>query len=54
MGVVGLNDAQQLEVLQLVSAVLHLGNIAFVEDKNFAAIQSEDCESVLLFFVRRI
>ncbi|CAD6184828.1 unnamed protein product [Caenorhabditis auriculariae] len=42
MKVVGLSDEQQLEILRLVSAVLHIGNITFVENDNFASVQSED------------
>lgn len=42
MKVVGLSEEQQLEILRLVSAVLHIGNITFEERDNFAAVQSDD------------
>lgn len=42
MKVVGVNDQEQLEVLRIVSAVLHIGNIAFTEENNFAAVSGKD------------
>ncbi|EDQ91894.1 uncharacterized protein MONBRDRAFT_31331 [Monosiga brevicollis MX1] len=39
MRVMGLTDAQQWEVLKAVATVLHLGNIAFVENGNYAQVQ---------------
>ncbi|ULU12341.1 hypothetical protein L3Y34_015571 [Caenorhabditis briggsae] len=40
--VVGVNDQEQLEVLRIVSAVLHIGNISFTEENNFAAVSGKD------------
>ncbi|KAG7282979.1 hypothetical protein CRUP_028496 [Coryphaenoides rupestris] len=42
MAVIGLTDVEQDAVLQLVAAVLHLGNISFREEKNYAMVESED------------
>ncbi|KAK6729445.1 hypothetical protein RB195_006476 [Necator americanus] len=42
MNVVGINDETQLEILKLVSAVLHIGNISFMEENNFAAVDNVD------------
>ncbi|CAL8248868.1 unnamed protein product [Lota lota] len=42
MGVIGLTDMEQEAVLQLVAAVLHLGNISFREENNYAMVESED------------
>ncbi|CAI4228131.1 unnamed protein product [Auanema sp. JU1783] len=42
MKVVGINEESQLEILRLVSAVLHIGNITFIEQNNYAAVQSPD------------
>lgn len=47
MKVVGVNDQDQLEVLRIVATVLHIGNITFTEENNFAAVSGKDCE--LLF-----
>ncbi|XP_052793613.1 unconventional myosin-Ie-like isoform X2 [Mya arenaria] len=38
MQVVGLDESTRDDVLSLVSGILHLGNIAFVENGNYAAI----------------
>eukprot|EP00730_Choanoeca_flexa_P019151 TRINITY_DN9345_c0_g3_i1.p1 TRINITY_DN9345_c0_g3~~TRINITY_DN9345_c0_g3_i1.p1 ORF type:complete len:1057 (+),score=322.91 TRINITY_DN9345_c0_g3_i1:85-3255(+) len=38
MGVMDLSEAQQNSVLKMVATVLHLGNIAFVEDGNYARV----------------
>ncbi|CAL2029136.1 unnamed protein product [Caenorhabditis brenneri] len=42
MKVVGVNEQDQLEVLRIVSAVLHIGNISFSEENNFAAVSGKD------------
>lgn len=44
MSVVGINEETQLEIFKLVSAVLHIGNITFMEENNFAAVDNTDCE----------
>uniref|UniRef100_A0AC34Q7U3 Myosin motor domain-containing protein n=1 Tax=Panagrolaimus sp. JU765 TaxID=591449 RepID=A0AC34Q7U3_9BILA len=36
MQVVGINDTTKLEILKLVSAILHIGNITFVEEGKFS------------------
>ena len=44
MSVVGLSSQEQQNILQLVSAILHMGNISFVEDRsNFANVEDERC-----------
>ncbi|CAI2320056.1 unnamed protein product [Caenorhabditis sp. 36 PRJEB53466] len=42
MKVVGVSEQEQLEALRIVSAVLHIGNITFVEENNFAAVGGKD------------
>ena len=44
MSVVGLSLDEQDTVLQIVAGILHLGNIAFREEGNYAVVESEDCE----------
>ena len=45
MSVVGLSDQEQKNILQIVSAILHLGNISFVEDRsNFANVHDDRCK----------
>ena len=43
MQVVGLDLQKQLNILQVVAAVLHIGNITFAERKNYSAVYSDDC-----------
>ena len=45
MQVIGIDDGTKLEILKLVSAVLHIGNINFVEQGNYAAVEGDDCKS---------
>lgn len=48
MSVVGLGAQEQRDILQLVVAILHLGNISFVEDRSgFACVQDERCNARL-------
>ncbi|CAJ1061297.1 myosin IEb [Xyrichtys novacula] len=42
MSVVGLSVDDQDSVLQLVAGILHLGNISFREENNYAAVESQD------------
>uniref|UniRef100_A0A673C334 Osteoclast-stimulating factor 1 n=1 Tax=Sphaeramia orbicularis TaxID=375764 RepID=A0A673C334_9TELE len=42
MSVVGLSIEDQDSVLQLVAAILHLGNISFREENNYAVVESQD------------
>lgn len=42
MSVVGLSVEDQDSVIQLVAAILHLGNISFREENNYAVVESQD------------
>ncbi|KAM8826480.1 myosin IEb [Synchiropus picturatus] len=42
MSVVGLSLEEQDSVLQLVAGILHLGNINFREENNYAVVESQD------------
>ncbi|KAM4735379.1 myosin IEb [Anableps anableps] len=42
MSVVGLSLDDQDSVLQLVAGILHLGNISFREENNYAVVESQD------------
>ncbi|KAK2845218.1 hypothetical protein Q5P01_011877 [Channa striata] len=42
MSVVGLSVEDQESVLQLVAGILHLGNISFREENNYAVVESQD------------
>ncbi|CAL1611601.1 unnamed protein product [Knipowitschia caucasica] len=42
MSVVGLSDEDQDSVLQIVASILHLGNISFREENNYASVESPD------------
>uniref|UniRef100_A0A8C9THF7 Osteoclast-stimulating factor 1 n=1 Tax=Scleropages formosus TaxID=113540 RepID=A0A8C9THF7_SCLFO len=42
MSVVGLSDEEKTTVLQIVAGILHLGNISFREEGNYAVVESED------------
>ncbi|XP_037310257.1 myosin IEb [Pungitius pungitius] len=42
MSVVGLSEEDQNSVLQLVAGILHLGNISFREENNYAVVESQD------------
>lgn len=50
MSVMGMGPQEQKNVLQLVAAILHLGNISFAEDRsNFAVVQDERCKYIYFF-----
>uniref|UniRef100_A0AC35TFU4 Unconventional myosin-Ie n=1 Tax=Rhabditophanes sp. KR3021 TaxID=114890 RepID=A0AC35TFU4_9BILA len=41
MSVIGIAEQVQIQILQLLSAVLHIGNIEFVEEDNFGQVQND-------------
>lgn len=47
MDVIGIDSATQLEILQLVAAVMHIGNISFTESKNYAQVADKHCKLFL-------
>ena len=42
MTVMGLSVESQFDVLSIVAGILHLGNVQFVEQGNYAAIADDD------------
>ena len=43
MDVIGIADENQASVLQIVAGVLHLGNISFDEQGNYAVPCDDEC-----------
>jgi len=52
MEVMDIVDQTQDDILNIVAGILHLGNIAFAEDGNYAIPEDDGCE--LVHDVRRI
>ena len=44
MQVIGIRGEDQQLVLQIVAGILHLGNISFREEGNYAWVENSDCE----------
>lgn len=44
MHVIGIPGDIQIQVLNIVAGILHLGNISFIEAGNYAKVESTDCE----------
>ena len=42
MSVMGLSEDERFNVITLVAGILHLGNIQFVEDGNYAKIHKDE------------
>lgn len=42
MNVVGMSVEKQQNVLEIISAILHLGNIRFVEDNNVSDVENPE------------
>ena len=40
----GMTQEDKESVLSLVAGILHLGNVAFVEQGNYAAIMDSECK----------
>lgn len=43
MDVIGISGMDRTLVLQIVAGILHLGNIAFREAGNYAAVENDEC-----------
>lgn len=44
MQVIGIPADTQIQVLNIVAGILHLGNVTFIEAGNYAKVESTDCE----------
>ena len=44
MNVIGISEEDQESVFWCVAGILHLGNIQFSEQGNYAVVQQEDCK----------
>jgi len=44
MSVIGLDGDDQRDIMKVVAAILHLGNVQFVEERNFARVEDEHCK----------
>ena len=44
MEVMGIMDETQNDILNIVAGILHLGNIAFTEDGNYAIPEDDGCK----------
>ena len=51
MKVMGLSDAEKLNILSLTAAILHLGNITFHEEGNYALVSDEECKYYSFFLM---
>lgn len=47
MDVIGIAEQDRQLVLQIMAGILHLGNIGFLEQGNYAQVESPDCEYAL-------
>lgn len=43
MQVMGIDATTQMTVLTLVAGIMHLGNISFVEEGNYARVANDEC-----------
>lgn len=44
MQVIGIPRDTQIQVLNIIAGILHLGNVSFIEAGNYAKVESTDCE----------
>ena len=51
MDTMGISLEDQATVFQLVAGILHLGNISFVEEGNYARPENDECKIINLYFI---
>ena len=51
MDTMGISLEDQATVFQLVAGILHLGNICFVEEGNYARPENDECKKKNLHFI---
>ena len=44
MSVMGISENDQYNVMCIVAGILHMGNITFREQNNYAAISDDECK----------
>ncbi len=52
MEVMEIDGDTQTSILQIIAGILHLGNIAFSEDGNYAVPEDDGCESISISVLR--
>lgn len=43
-----MTEEDQMNVLQTVAGILHLGNVTFVEKGNYAVIEDDQCKIIVI------
>jgi len=51
MDVIGISDEDQGSVVQIVAGVLHLGNISFDEQGNYAVPSDDECMHATVHYI---
>ena len=51
METMGISLEDQATVFQLVAGILHLGNVCFVEDGNYAKPENDECKQINWRFI---
>lgn len=46
LSVMGIKDAEVMDIFRLVAGVLHLGNVKFVENGNYSRVADEQCKLI--------
>ena len=46
MNVMGLTELEQINILQVVAGVLHLGNVMFREKGNYSEIENQESKFI--------
>ena len=49
MSVMGISEDDQYNVMCIVAGILHMGNITFREQNNYAAIVNDECKLKSIF-----
>ena len=48
MSVMNISEDDQYNVMCIVAGILHMGNITFREQNNYAAISNDECKLIFL------
>jgi len=46
MNIIRLNEAEKFNIFRLIAGILHLGNVTFVSDGNYAQHKSVECNFI--------
>ena len=51
MKIININESDQFSIFRIIAGILHLGNISFKSNGNYAQPEQNDCNNIFIFLI---